>query len=1366
MQLIQQRLKRSLWFKAIAILLAVILAVPVTPLGAVAADDDYLFDDYDYENPPNFYYNTDETDYYDDEDYLEDYFIEPTEEVPILGANAIVGGINASPATLAGHFGGFNSHRFSSTLKHPVGNPVFVDQGNGWFWQSGTNGDDTAEKWGHIAGATTAFVQNPLEIYFTAEQNPTARPLLVFRVDAVAGANPILLVHCVTDSGVYDVLNNLGRLAPPLYANLADNWSGFWGPVNGHDISGGNLPLPAASDRTFHFLTDAIGNYTITVAVVDAAGAGALLLGPVNINIEITPVPIVGNAYLQANLEKGFDMFDFVNNRINPVFNNAVTRVIQEEVWIESSLDLDRDGQRDLLRVQVRRPIETLPERGGLIVPVVSSITPYDGGNFPRPQRDLIMHQIDTDFAPRGVVPTQHYHTRFLGHNPAFVSNPAARVYIEHEISYLYDRIYGPPGDMSYMAMHNLVLRRINVGPEASVSRYRQLLEYNMMKRQAIDPANPAVNCDCNAMLTCGYYHAWHRTNFSWLPPARTPIGSQRDGSPIIRYLGGPVVVFNGSAGAFGTGAINIPRGIAVTHVAYGGSLHSQGMLHYSMYEEGIAAAALTDWLNGRIRAFACLLGEVEVEAYWATGESGMSGSSYDGALPIAAALTGVEGLRTICPIVAPVSHYEYFRTNGLLYGYQGWTGNDTFSITMRCFGSGLDDNSRIPRTQDHWDTLYSWMRFQKHESYPVNAPGSFSAHFDERNMLLWGSDMRQDVGVILQHGINDSNVCFRNAYLLNEMYKYWGIEVVKLFFYQAAHSAGTTRAGSWLNRLFPLPDGSTIAGYRFIEAWLDHYLWGIENNVVEKAPGVAVESNIELGQWAEYTSNHAWPAGNNTMQRLFPTGGRVGNLSLSPQANVVPLTFRDYILVRDVDPIVRPNRGGTYFDDMVAGFSPRMRATGYEREAGYYRGHGLQLPAAQRSRWKNWIVGGTDATNAWANQRAGHFPNSACTWRFATSAAAMDAYFDLTREIPDRLLFTMPVEENFTISGVVAITAEVAADQNWGVLSAMLIEISGTNIVRMVSQGSVSLRHPNPAGTLSFEVPALANVAYGGHWVPNFKFQPVDIVPGNFYSYTWELDVTEYTFTAGRQIGLIIFGTDAEYTKRAFNPPEITVNLGPNTFLQLPVVGYIPSLGVTVSAGHIDRALRGQYVDVAVTLEQNLAGVSTIFLNMGYDAAVLEKVEIIPSGLLPISALPPVGANPFRLNFADLGSHQNLIGTGQLAIVRFRVLDDAALGTTPITLNVVSAYKYLNLGMVEVDAAAVNGSVTVATIIPGDVNGDGQVTSADLMLLSLYLAGHPVQICYIASDVNGDGRITSADLMLLSLYLAGHPVVLILPPL
>jgi hypothetical protein len=60
--------------------------------------------------------------------------------------------------------------------------------------------------------------------------------------------------------------------------------------------------------------------------------------------------------------------------------------------------------------------------------------------------------------------------------------------------------------------------------------------------------------------------------------------------------------------------------------------------------------------------------------------------------------------------------------------------------------------------------------------------------------------------------------------------------------------------------------------------------------------------------------------------------------------------------------------------------------------------------------------------------------------------------------------------------------------------------------------------------------------------------------------------------------------------------------------------------------------------------------------------------------------------------------------------------------------------------------------------VIPGDLNGDGNVDDIDVMLLTLFVAGMlPAEaICLIAADVNGDGVIDDIDVMLLTLFVAG----------
>lgn len=57
---------------------------------------------------------------------------------------------------------------------------------------------------------------------------------------------------------------------------------------------------------------------------------------------------------------------------------------------------------------------------------------------------------------------------------------------------------------------------------------------------------------------------------------------------------------------------------------------------------------------------------------------------------------------------------------------------------------------------------------------------------------------------------------------------------------------------------------------------------------------------------------------------------------------------------------------------------------------------------------------------------------------------------------------------------------------------------------------------------------------------------------------------------------------------------------------------------------------------------------------------------------------------------------------------------------------------------------------------LPGDLNGDGDVTSVDASILQSYLFGRCDITCHGAADLDYDGAITMADLLKLTKYLNG----------
>ncbi|MDX1393146.1 MAG: CocE/NonD family hydrolase, partial [Gemmatimonadota bacterium] len=88
-----------------------------------------------------------------------------------------------------------------------------------------------------------------------------------------------------------------------------------------------------------------------------------------------------------------------------------------------------------------------------------------------------------------------------------------------------------------------------------------------------------------------------------------------------------------------------VPRGFAVVHSSSPGTGLSQGCPTVGGPNESLAPKAVIDWLNGRAHGYTAPVGGERVEASWSTGRVGMTGTSYNGTLPLAAATTGVEGL-------------------------------------------------------------------------------------------------------------------------------------------------------------------------------------------------------------------------------------------------------------------------------------------------------------------------------------------------------------------------------------------------------------------------------------------------------------------------------------------------------------------------------------------------------------------------------------------------------------------------------------------------------------------------------------------------------------------------------------------------
>ena len=138
------------------------------------------------------------------------------------------------------------------------------------------------------------------------------------------------------------------------------------------------------------------------------------------------------------------------------------------------------------------------------------------------------------------------------------------------------------------------------------------------------------------------------------------------------------------------------------------------------------------------------------------------------------------------------------------------------------------------------------------------------------------------------------------------------------------------------------------------------------------------------------------------------------------------------------------------------------------------------------------------------------------------------------------------------------------------------------------------------------------------------------------------------------------------------------------------------PTVSITTSSVN---AAPGQTVDVVLNLHAN-DGITRFDLHVGYDPNVLRRVEIVPTNLL---LMTQYAGNPFRLSFRMSHEFGITHATGQLATLRFQVLDNAPEGGSLVGVSATSAYLAIpeDHTFINVHAVAGNGAVHVTRPAP-----------------------------------------------------------------
>ena len=270
------------------------------------------------------------------------------------------------------------------------------------------------------------------------------------------------------------------------------------------------------------------------------------------------------------------------------------------------------------------------------------------------------------------------------------------------------------------------------------------------------------------------------------------------------------------------TGHVNtwVPRGYIVVHSSSPGTGLSDGVPTVGGDNESLAPKAVIDWLCGRAKGYTTRTGNEEVKAYWSTGKVGMTGTSYNGTLPLAAATTGVEGLEAIIPIAPNTAYYNYYRSNGLVRSPGGYLGEDV-DVLFDFIHSGDESKRAYAREKIRDGEMKEGMD---------RITGDYNDFWAGRDYLNKMDKMK--AALFMSHGFNDWNVMPEHSYRIYEAAKAKGIPAM-IYYHQNGH--GGPPPMSMMNR------------------WFTRYLFGVENGVEDEPRAWIVREDAEMSDPTPY---------------------------------------------------------------------------------------------------------------------------------------------------------------------------------------------------------------------------------------------------------------------------------------------------------------------------------------------------------------------------------------------------------------------------------------------------------------------------------------------------------------------------------
>ncbi len=289
-----------------------------------------------------------------------------------------------------------------------------------------------------------------------------------------------------------------------------------------------------------------------------------------------------------------------------------------------------------------------------------------------------------------------------------------------------------------------------------------------------------------------------------------------------------------------------VPRGYIVVHSSSPGTGLSDGAPTVGGDNESLAPKAVIDWLNGRGKGFSSREGNETVNAFWSTGKVGMTGTSYNGTIPVAAATTGVEGLEAIIPVAPNTSYYHYYRSNGLVRSPGGYLGED-IDVLYDFIHSGKEEN-RARNNKVVRDTEMA--------NGMDRISGDYNDFWAGRDYI---NDMKpMKAALLMSHGFNDWNVMPEHSYRIYKKASEMGLPT-QVYYHQNGHGG-------------PPP-------MKMMNRWFTRYLHGVENSVEKDAKAWIVRENDKRLEPTAY-KNYPNPDAKDVTLYLQAGAPKVGKLS------------------------------------------------------------------------------------------------------------------------------------------------------------------------------------------------------------------------------------------------------------------------------------------------------------------------------------------------------------------------------------------------------------------------------------------------------------------------------------------------------